>query len=498
MKPLDLDGAEEIAPILKRSGLRGPDPLGAYLVLRKQRRRVGNRKKDLVEDGTWYIKDGRKRISSRCRKAEHNKAKLVLAAYKRRKVVEELIQIDSVGTITFKNIITERSEKMRNLAKSPDELRACDRHENLCVHLLCFFGNKKIIEYQQGDSEEFVISYKNERTEKYYKDHPEDKRDPRTTARMALKHLKRLCREFVQAHEIDWCPDIAIPRRRKRKKALRWLSRDELARLLWACRGRQWDRNANGGKGGWRTKTYIDADGNVRTTRIIARSHIIEARRALTRAIRIGYRVGCREEVIRALAWGRYAKLGGFDVDDEGEGWLHRRGYQEEDTNKARPSSEVPALLAWLLRIWKRADGKSKRRSARQIELGAVRPRPIKYVVHKRYGEGFKSPLVLGPVARDAGLGRGIGMHVLKHTAVEYAHEMRVGITAAAAMLGTTKETLLECYTDWERLHECTAKQAYDDREARQRLRAMRVHGAEPDDQIRFYDKPYRPRSRAA
>ena len=121
-------------------------------------------------------------------------------------------------------------------------------------------------------------------------------------------------------------------------------------------------------------------------------------------------------------------------------------------------------------------------------------PRKFKYLIRTRHGTPYRQ-LSLAGIVRDAGL-RGVTPHTLKRTAMEYAHQMRVGVMAASKMLGTTPETLLGYYTDWEHLREGTAKGAYDDRAARRRLRTRKFTGPEPDDRVRNRDRPYKPRRR--
>ncbi|MBB5052789.1 hypothetical protein HNQ36_002763 [Afipia massiliensis] len=54
-----------------------------------------------------------------------------------------------------------------------------------------------------------------------------------------------------------------------------------------------------------------------------------------------------------------------------------------------------------------------------------------------------------GDLCDDAGLGRDVTLHVLKHTAVTCAHQPGYSGMAAEEMLGTTRETLHRNYEHW-------------------------------------------------
>ena len=88
--------------------------------------------------------------------------------------------------------------------------------------------------------------------------------------------------------------------------------------------------------------------------------------------------------------------------------------------------------------------------------------RQFKYLIRTRHGTPYRE-LSIAAIVRDAGLRR-VSPHTLKRTAMEYAHQMRVGLMAASKILGTTPVTLLGYYTDWEHVRETTAKSAFDDR----------------------------------
>ena len=349
----------DIVATQSRAGMPGPNPLDAHLVVRPARpstkKTMGRKRR---AEGVLYIKYGSIFESTRYRESELGKAKAALDAFKRRTFVEQLTE-DDPGDVLFKEMVKDHCDNERKLADTPSKLRKADELETSCVRVTQYFGEKPLASYTRQDSLDFVTWYMALR-KPHYDVHPDDTRSPRNGARHLLRLLKKISREFDQRHDNRWHPDIHVPRSGG-KKPPRWLRRDELARMLWACRGRRWDLET----GGWKTKTYIDGNGEQRTTRVIAKKSVIEARRGPARAIRIGYRTGCRKEVLASLTWGRLAKLASFEVDDDGRGWLHRRGFEDEESNKACPSSELTEELECLMWIWKRQDGQSKRQTER-------------------------------------------------------------------------------------------------------------------------------------
>lgn len=150
------------------------------------------------------------------------------------------------------------------------------------------------------------------------------KPNPRTSALGHLRLLKRLTHDFVQAEELGFEPSILVPKGKHRKKGRSYFTRDDLARLLWACRGRRWDpkkiwteivkKEVVVHVGGWAIRSVVGDDGVARETRIMLRRDHIAARKGMARAIEIGFRTGSREEVIASYTWpkkgrGRRAKL---------------------------------------------------------------------------------------------------------------------------------------------------------------------------------------------
>jgi hypothetical protein len=549
--PID---ADQVVPYAAKPGSRGPLPLPARLELRP-RIPPGKRMRP-DQNYYWYIVDGGREHSTRCPYLARAAAEEKLKHYNLMETVPALKRAQLAPLITFAAVIANRLNIMRKLAHTPDEHRNIDRLRSASFHLLRAFGKMRMAAYKDAYSEKYVTWYvdlrqrakagddvsnvpgpfdaseheifvppegettvdavekkndasaqEDQKTSELDADEVVKKGEPnpRTTAIGHLRLLKRLTHDFAQKEETRYEPSILVPKKRKRKKGRFYFTRDELARLLWACRGRRWDpdkiwtETVKGEAlihvGGWQTRTIVEK-GIARETRVMLRRDHVAARKGMARAIEIGFRTGSREEVIAAYTWpskgrGRRVKAATMDVDDEGQGWNHRRGSREEDTNKSRPSSKVNNDLAFWLKIWKRADGKSKRTTKREFKTGAP-PRPRrKFIVRQRNGSAYKAgELPFKAVARDAGL-PWAGIHMLKKTANEIALVMNVGISAAAAALGTEKKTLAGYYTDENNVDLNSAKDAYDAPTARLLFRNWSEASEEFDDQTRRYDQPY-------
>jgi integrase len=169
----------------------------------------------------------------------------------------------------------------------------------------------------------------------------------------------------------------------------RYLTRGEVARLLLGALG--WDLRT-----GKRNRYRIN--------------------RHAARALLIGFYTGTRIGVIRKLGWMPSTVNGWFDLD---KGHLYRSPQDAVETNKKRPTCEIPAkLLRKHLRRWRRL-------SARYV------------IEHEGQQVGSLKRSLKG-AQELSGLGVEVTSHVLRHTCITLKLHAGVAIDDVADFVGVS------------------------------------------------------------
>lgn len=218
--------------------------------------------------------------------------------------------------------------------------------------------------------------------------------------RAALRHAWK---ERVLPHPIPVeLPQAGPPRER-------WLTRSEVARLLWAAwRLREKQKRVRRGDNGGPP---------LETARHIAR-HV-------ARFILVGLYTGTRAGAVCAAAIRPTVGHGYVDLD---RGVFYRRPPGTRETKKRTPPVGLDQRLLTHLRRWE-AKGLSK---SFVVEWNG---RPVERV-HK----AFRA------VREAAGLGEDVTPHILRHTAATWGMQNRADPYALSGMLGMTLETLQNVY----------------------------------------------------
>ncbi len=165
----------------------------------------------------------------------------------------------------------------------------------------------------------------------------------------------------------------------------RWLTRDEVAALLWAA--------------------YRSPRG-----------------RHLARFILIAVYTGTRKEAVLNLSFLKNSSSGWVDVD---QGVIHRKGSAERETKKRRKPVRITKRLIGHCRRWKRNG------AVWAVEIDGQRVGDIKHAFE-------------GAVSR-AGLVE-VTPHVLKHTAITWAIQKGMTVEDAADYFDTSAETIRNVY----------------------------------------------------
>jgi integrase len=206
-----------------------------------------------------------------------------------------------------------------------------------------------------------------------------------TTARHDLKTLRAAINHYHRGeYGLKTVPVVTLPPRAEPR--MRWLSRQEAARLLKAAKGCQ----------------------------------------HLRRFILIGLYTGTRSQATLGLSW--IASTSSGYVDLRG-GVLYRRGQEQRLTKKQTPA-RLPSRLLAHLRRWQRVDA----------QFG------VRFICHYQGSRVQKLRRSWDTARKAAGLGEDVVPHVLRHTAATWVMQGGCDMWEAAGYFGMTVETLEEVY----------------------------------------------------
>ncbi|WP_449256354.1 tyrosine-type recombinase/integrase [Bosea sp. (in: a-proteobacteria)] len=403
-------------------------------------RKRGSRKKPprlIVEKpktkgGQWiyYIRDGKHEETTRCVVGrDDEEAKIRLAFYKLRQEGKARAMIEPrKASVALALELLYEAERPANDA--PKKRR--DAYQELGSRLstlVTFFGSMTFGDVDKAATTCFIEWRSAQPDARFRSDDPG--RPPPTvspaTARFELKTLRKAMKLYAERNELSWYPKIELPKEGEGRK--RFLTRDELARLLWAARGRVWDAAKNG----WATETVVDGSGRAVERRILRPVETRQARRAIYRFVVIGYHTGTRHKALRELSWSARGEGGCIDVDGC---VIHRQGFgQDPAKGKPQHSSTISQKLAATLRRMRDAD----------LAAG------IEHVIHQPDGTPYKGRLktIWASVVADAGLDAEVVPHTLRHTAATHLRIMKVDVRACADLLGMSVQTAQRYYAHW-------------------------------------------------
>ena len=172
-----------------------------------------------------------------------------------------------------------------------------------------------------------------------------------------------------------------------------------------------------------------------RRERVLERSEVAAVLRAarrlklnhVARFILIGVYTGTRHNAILRLRWVESLDSGFVDLQ---RGIIHRRGSVERETSKRRPPVRVPARLAHYL----------KQCFDRDTAAGNTR------VIHFHGSPILKMKRAWAHVVREAGLGRDVTPHVLRHTCASWLLWQGHTIWDVAGVIGADASTVQKVY----------------------------------------------------
>jgi integrase len=354
----------------------------------------------------WVIKDREREISTGAGESERSKAEIALANYlvKNRRPAFGDGHPDQV---LIGDCLAVYCEKHGPTIARPDGLA-------LEVERLAdFFGDRLVAEVTEQLCNAYV----------QWRCGQSDKRATKNTGRPIKPSTAK--RELVTlSAALNWCfrnkhldrPIVVkLPKVAERRE--RYLTRQEVAALLWAALG-------------------FNRDGTRNRFRI---------NRRLARFILIALYTGTRHDAILQLQWMASTSGGWFDLES---GVLYRRPQDAIETNKRRTPSPIPPRLMPHLRRWRNIS--------------------TQYVVEYD-GKPISSQLrrAWAGARIMAGLGTDVTPHVLEHTCATLLLQNRVSTWDVAGVLGTSEAVIRKTYGHHSIEHLRTAVEVWSKRTAR-------------------------------
>jgi len=331
----------------------------------------------------WYIRDGSIKRGTGCGLEERAGAEASLRVYIEQKY--EPPSDSSPSRLLVADVLTYYAREVAVGQKSQATSYAIER-------LVEWWGSKALSDVKRSTCQDYV-SHRSSQPIRQAKKTKTPKLTSAETARRELTVLRAAINAYHKETPLDALPVVTLPKSSDARPD--WLRRDQVARLIRAARKLE------------------DKD----------------SARALQRFILLGIYTGTRSGALRRLGWVPNTLGGHIDID---AGIIHRRGDDEEETKKRRPSVRIPDRLKGFLRRWRAAD--------------MAMDKPVAYVIHYR-GKPVDAQRKSWAAARDAaGLGKEITPHILRHTAASWLMIAGAEVWDAAHYLGMSPKMLEDVY----------------------------------------------------
>ena len=351
---------------------------GARLWLRPPRRKAGR----LVAKAVWIIIDGKRHIATGCLKEQAGEAEKRLAAYIAEKYRPPR-RIRDIDQIDIADVLSIYLEDCGSRLADPPKLERC------ITRLNDYWGGKKLSEVSTAECTAYTRS-----------------RGKIGGARADLEMLRAAINHHAKENLHHASVRVALPPKGPARD--RWLTRNEAARLIWAC---------------WRYREkQIIHRGTKKGQRIETRRRPL---RHLARFILIGLYTGTRASAIGSAS--PYRDSGHSFVDLE-EGIFHRLPIGRRSTKKRQTPAPIPVRLLAHMKRW--------------VSRGLVTSHFVEWngAPVKSVKTGFEHAVVL------AGLSGKVIPHTLRHTAATWLMQRGVPIWQAAGYLGMSVLTLERNY----------------------------------------------------
>ena len=343
---------------------------GPYLWLRPARERDNG-----VDPAIWIIRDGARQRSTGFGQSDGPKAQAALAAYIAEKYAPARRERDIVE-IPVADVISVYLADVAPHQARPE--KAAER----CGRLLDFFGEQRLSEVTGATCRAYAEG----------RGSGGARRDLQDLVAAINHHAREgLHRSIVQ---------VALPARGQARQ--RWLTRDELARLLWTC-----------------LRSREHQEGKATDKRPL---------RHLARVLLIGAYTGSRPGAILNASW---ICGPGFSFVDTVNGVIHRHADGEAATAKRQPTVKLAPRLLAHLRRWERLD--------------AAQAKPQNYVVSYQGNKVLSVKTALHSACKLAGVDP-VTAYTLRHTAASWLVARGLPKRKVADFIGTGEQMILSHY----------------------------------------------------
>lgn len=374
------------------------------------------------KQSVWLIKDGPTRIVTGCAAADRPGAEAALAEYIANKYAPEREPDQAAKSILVTDVLTIYAEDVVPGQARPEK---CDQR---LMQLAAWWQGKTLSEV----SGRTCRAYVKWRTSQPWKSARPDKtgKPPRMVteagARRELEDLQAAVNYHRKEGFTREVVEVWLPSKSPAK--VRWLTRDEAARLLWTC---------------WRTREIQTIHRGVRKGQKIETAKY--PWRHLVPFIQTGLYTGSRSKAISKAA---FQLEEGFSFVDLDAGMFYRLAVGAKETNKRQPPVRLPKKLQSNMERWsrqKRTDGE-----------------PRQYVVEfngEPVGETNKG---FAAAVEAAGLGPNVTPHVLRHTCATWLMQSGADLWDAAGFLGMSVTILERVYGHHHPDHQSSAVEALE------------------------------------
>ncbi len=275
------------------------------------------------------------------------------------------------------------------------------------------------------------------------------------SVRLDLAELARFIRAAGKMHHEGFVFDIDLPDKSPSRE--RWLRGREVARFLWAVRGRIWVPDVHATRLDQATDKQVrdEAAGAWLTDpatgrRILRDAAAVDRRRPLARLILLGLYTASRLEVMENLRWRPGGEHGHVDDEDPLHLRLYREGPEATKRYEARyPKRSPAAIIVPRLAVHMfGSDGTRGWKQRDRAECGSE----LGHVIHDGTGARLSQLVeIWNEVLEDAGLARdGVLRHTLRHTAITRYLELGATPDEVADLAGLDVRPMLRIYAQVE------------------------------------------------
>lgn len=340
----------------------------------------------------YIIRDGSHRVSTGCGVGDVEGANRALADYLARTFRPDTRERD-LSKIPCAEVLTMYA---RDQPKDKPSLALIGYHLKA---LLPFWGSKTLADVKGSTCREYAKSREYSTSKALAKLKTGDALSPArplspSTSRRELKTLQAAINHWHKESPLAAVPKVTLPPENPRRE--RVLERSEVARLL-------------------------------RAARKLKLPHV-------ARFILIGVYTGTRHNAILSLQW--VPNLFGGHVE-LGRRIMYRRGSAERETSKRRPAVSIPPRLGAHLSRWMRKDMEGPRR-----------------IVHFNGAPLAKMKRAWAHVVKEAGLGKDVTPHVLRHTCASWLLWEGKSIWDVAGVIGADASTVERVYGHHRRIEQ--------------------------------------------